>query len=127
MADRRRHLGRQGEEYAVDFLRRQGYLIAGRNVRLAQGEIDIVARQGEVLCLVEVRTRRSPRYGTPEESLTARKRQRLRALAEEYLAGLPEPPLACRIDLVAIEVGSDGSVRRCTLLRNVVEGHGFSL
>lgn len=61
MADRRRHLGRQGEEYAVDCLRRQGSLIAGRNVRLAPGEIDIVAREGEVLCLVEVRTRRSPR------------------------------------------------------------------
>jgi hypothetical protein len=69
-AEYKRQLGRRGEDLATAYLRQQGYVILARNWRCPVGEIDIVAREGEILAFVEVRTRRGDRFGTPEESIT---------------------------------------------------------
>lgn len=74
-------LGRAGEERASRHLRAQGYVILDRNWRCDQGEIDIVAMHDDRLCVVEVKTRRSDRYGHPFEAIDTRKRQRLWRLA----------------------------------------------
>ena len=75
------------------FPRTSGYRVIARNWRCAAGEIDIVARDGPVLAVVEVRTRRGRPYGTPEESLTARKQRKLVELGQTYVqeTGWPGP------------------------------------
>lgn len=77
-------LGKRGEDIATTFLRKKGYLIIARNVRLPEGEIDIVAERSGVLTIFEVKTRSSPRHGMPYEAVDQRKQKRLLRLAEKY-------------------------------------------
>ena len=117
----KRKLGQRGEEIAAGYLRQQGYTILARNWRCPAGEVDIVAREGETLAFVEVRTRRAGgRLGTPEESVTPRKQARMVEVAQTYLqeAGLDDA--AWRLDVVAIEVGGRGEVTRIDLIRCAV-------
>jgi putative endonuclease len=79
-------LGRLGEWRAALFYLMRGYWIAGRNVRLSRGEIDIVARRGRTLVVAEVKTRQSLFAGEGFEAVDRRKREKLIALAGEYLA-----------------------------------------
>ncbi len=116
----RRATGRRGEEIAAAHLVSLGYQILATNVRTRYGELDIVAREGEVLAFIEVRTRRGAGFGSAEESVDWRKRQKLTALAEAYLQPLPEPPPPCRIDVVVVDLGPGGSVRRVELIRDAV-------
>lgn len=119
-SDHRRALGRRGEDVATAYLVGIGYEILGRNVRTRYGELDIVAREGETLVFVEVRCRQNDRLGSPEESVDARKRAKLVALAEAYLATLVEQPPACRIDVVVVEIRG-GAARRLELIRDAVQ------
>jgi putative endonuclease len=80
----RTRLGTRGEELAQRFLQQKGYQILDCNYRCRWGEINIVAHDGDELVFLEVRTRRSADYGTPEESLTDAKLQRLLATAQYY-------------------------------------------
>ena len=100
--------GRRGEELAADCLARVGYTILARNWRCPLGELDIVARDGETLVFVEVRTRRSARFGSPEESVGFSKRQKLSRLAAFYLHrhGLFDVP--ARFDVVAVHLLPSG-------------------
>jgi putative endonuclease len=85
---------------------RQGLTIVGRNFRTRFGEIDLIARDGRTLVFVEVRMRRSTRYGGALESITAAKRARMLAAANGYLAMLGREP-ACRFDVVVMQ-SADG-------------------
>jgi putative endonuclease len=78
-------LGRRGELLAVEYLERAGMRILDRNWRCAEGEIDIVAAERQVLVVCEVKTRSGTRYGTPLEAITRAKRARLRRLAARWL------------------------------------------
>jgi putative endonuclease len=80
-------LGRRGEQIAMEYLERAGMRILDRNWRCAGGEIDIVAAEGQVLVICEVKTRSGTRYGTPLEAITRAKRTRLRRLAALWLVG----------------------------------------
>jgi putative endonuclease len=113
-------LGRRGEDIAADHLARLGYAIGVRNWRCAAGEMDIVAREGETLVFVEVRTRRSRDFGTPEESITASKQARLVEVAQTYMQTMELADVAWRIDVVAIEIGSRGQVQRFNHIHNAV-------
>lgn len=79
-------LGRAGERRAAWFYRLRGYRIAGRNVRLSAGEIDLVARRGRTIAIVEVKTRQSLAAGQGYEAVDRKKRERLVSLATEYTA-----------------------------------------
>ncbi|HOU41061.1 MAG TPA: YraN family protein, partial [Promineifilum sp.] len=81
----RRRLGNWGEGVAAVQLEAKGYAIVARNWRCAVGEIDLVARDGETLVFVEVKTRRGRAYGAPEEALTPRKAQKLLQLGAQYV------------------------------------------
>jgi putative endonuclease len=94
--------GAQAEALAAAFLQARGLAIVARNVRSRFGEIDLVARDGDTLVFVEVRLRRSSRYGGAGESITAAKRARLVAAAETYLATLSHLP-PCRIDAILLD------------------------
>lgn len=98
-------VGWKGEELAAEYLAKRGFQIVGRNLRTSEGEIDLLAQDGECLVFVEVRTRRSREFGTPEESLTPAKMNRLISVAEAYLEGLEKQP-PWRIDIVAIEMAA---------------------
>lgn len=95
-------LGRRGEAIAARHLRQSGLVIVERNWRCAHGEIDIVARQGDELVFVEVKTRSSVAFGHPLEAITPRKLARLRRLAGAWCLAHPEQTGAIRIDAVAV-------------------------
>jgi putative endonuclease len=86
--DPRKALGEFGESLAARFLTDAGYEIVARNARTRLGELDLVARDGEWLCFVEVKTRRSARFGTGSEAVDFRKQVRLRKLATAWLGNL---------------------------------------
>jgi putative endonuclease len=78
-------LGREGEQVAVEYLERVGLRVLDRNWRCADGEIDIVAAERQVMVVCEVKTRSSTAFGTPLEQITRAKRARLRRLASRWL------------------------------------------
>ena len=81
---KRRETGILGEKLAKDYLKKRGYRIRETNYRCPEGEADIIAEHEDCLVFVEVKTRRSLEFGIPEESITAEKRERLRAVAARY-------------------------------------------
>ena len=101
--DRRQALGRRGEDLAAAQLVRDGYRVVDRNYRCPLGEIDLVARDGESVVFVEVKTRSSRAFGTSAEAVSRSKQARLLRLADCYLRerGLGNPP--CRFDVVAVD------------------------
>ena len=94
--------GRRAEQLATDCLRARGYELTQRNYRCKLGEIDIVARDGDVLCFIEVRSRRSASRGHPLETVDRRKQARIIRAAEHYLATQQAGDCAVRFDVVAI-------------------------
>lgn len=115
-------LGRRGEDLAAARLTELGYTLVGRNYRCAHGELDLIARLGDVWVFVEVRTRRGSRFGTPEESITPRKQAHLIAAAQHYLQAHALAEVPWRIDAVAIAVGPGGQVDRIDVIENAVSG-----
>jgi putative endonuclease len=120
-ADARRGLGALGEELAARRLAAAGYEIVTRNWRCQAGELDLVARHGECLVLVEVRTRRGTVLGPPEESITPAKQARLVTLAETYVQAVDWPG-DWRIDVVAVELDRGGRLLRVDHYENAVTG-----
>ena len=108
MPSGRSKLGTQGERIAAAHLESLGLVVEDRNYRTRFGEVDLIARDGEERVFVEVRTKRSTAFGTPEESLTPRKQARLIHAAEEYLAERGLAWASWRVDLVAITLQPDG-------------------
>jgi putative endonuclease len=119
---RRKAVGDEGERLAVDFLKKKGYRILETNYRCRSGEIDIVARQGEALVFIEVRTKTNVSFGLPEESISFTKRQHLEASAESYLQENSQDPPSWRIDLVAVELDADNRLKRIEQIQNAFEG-----
>ncbi len=100
--------GLQGERIAEKFLREKGLKIIARRFRTRSGEIDLIAMDGDEVVFVEVKARHSRRYGAPEESVTYTKRTHLRTVAFAYLAAKHLTRARFRIDVIAVELGSDG-------------------
>jgi putative endonuclease len=97
-----RALGIAGEDIAARFLERAGWRIVERNVRYREGELDIIAARDGVLAFVEVKTRRSRAYGSPAESVTYRKRVRIRGMAARYLSERKPRADAVRFDVIEV-------------------------
>ena len=106
---KRRDTGILGEKLAKDFLKKRGYRILETNYRCPEGEIDIVAKHKGSLVFIEVRTKTSLEFGSPEESITPTKRERMRATASHYRQTHNNLPLLWRIDVVAVELNQEGS------------------
>ena len=114
-------VGRRGEELARVLLKKRGYKVLETNVRGHFGEIDIVARKDKCHVFVEVRTRTGDGFGTPEESITRRKRDKMVTCALDYVASHQELHDACwRIDVVAIELDEEGRQTRAELIEGAV-------
>ena len=101
--DQRQAMGKRGEDLACAELEKRGYVIVDRRFRTRCGELDIVARDGGVLVFVEVKARSGGNFGTPFESVTWKKRQRLSQMAASYLCVKRlSAVVACRFDVVSI-------------------------
>ncbi|HEX9671331.1 MAG TPA: YraN family protein [Thermoanaerobaculia bacterium] len=99
--------GRAGEDQAVRWLERQGYRILDRNVVNRGGEIDVVARDGDTICFVEIKARGGAAYGAALAAVTPAKQRRLARAAALHLAlhGLSG---ACRFDVLGLDWTADG-------------------
>ena len=104
-------VGQFGEDLAVQHLSECGMRVLERNWRCRDGEIDVVAVDGNVLAFVEVKTRSRLGFGTPAEAITARKLSRMRRLAARWLGEHPDAGRwdAVRLDVVSVvRLGPDG-------------------
>jgi putative endonuclease len=101
--DARQQLGRDGEATARAALQSRGYVILAERFRVAHGEIDVVARDGETIVFVEVKTRRADRYGGGSAAITWRKQRTIVRVAEAFLAQGRLQHLPCRFDVVVVD------------------------
>ena len=117
---KRRETGILGEGLARDFLAERGYEILEANYRSPYGEIDLSARHRDYLVFIEVRTKKSHAFGSPEESITRAKKARIIATAWHYLESQPQPSRLWRIDAVAVEVDGKNRPLRIEIIENAV-------
>jgi len=103
-------VGKRGEDEAAAFLGGKGYTILQRNFRCSEGELDIVARQRDVLVFVEVKTSSGDAFGPPQEWVDRRKQAQIGRVAQVYLQQLEDEP-DCRFDVVAVQIQQDGQAR----------------
>ncbi|MDF1498903.1 MAG: YraN family protein [Anaerolineales bacterium] len=113
-------LGSWGEEQAVRFLLRNGYRVIERNFRVWEGEIDVITERDGRIVFVEVKTRSSDLFGSPEESLSSRKQIRLYRAGCRYLElkSLLDKPF--QFDLIAIECTPSRQIERFTHYEDIV-------
>src|SRR5215212_2125386 len=110
--NQRQGVGRRGEDLAARHLQQLGLRVLERNVRLPDGEIDLVAQEGEELVFVEVKTRIGDAETAPDVAVTASKLERLGRLADAYTTRLGTPDQDWRVDVVAVVLGRDGRIVR---------------
>ncbi len=103
----RQVIGAWGEDQAAEYLIKQGLTILERNYRTREGEVDLIARDGDTLIFVEVKTRTNQEFGYPEEAVTEEKIEHIHNVAEDYLVEHLEVT-DWRIDVIAIQ-GKPGS------------------
>ncbi len=104
-------IGKRGEKLAAKHLKRAGYRILERNVTLGRFEIDIIAREGDTIAFVEVKTRRSNAFLEPEVNVTPTKQQHIRRAAAIYIDRQNDPTMYYRFDIVSIVLPDEGKPR----------------
>ena len=119
MPDRRQQFGEAGEALAARLLSKRGYKILETNHRNPLGEIDLIARDGDTLVFVEVKTRQSLHFGNPKWAVTPRKQRKLSMVALYYLKTTGQSQSKARFDVVAIH--SAGPRPEIELVRNAFE------
>lgn len=110
--DRRQAVGRLGEELAARFLEEKGFQVVERNFRCRLGELDLIGWDKQTLVFVEVRTRSSTSFASPEESVNQRKQQRLRRLAAWYQAAIIRHEVDCRFDVITVLLSKAGKIQK---------------
>ncbi|CAM4349495.1 UPF0102 protein [Paenibacillus macerans] len=107
--DERKARGREAEQAAGDYLNTLGYTILKRNWRCRSGELDLIAKDGHTIVIVEVRSRshRAAAFGTPAESITPRKIKQVRDTAAVYLHQTGQTLADVRFDVVAVTYGPE--------------------
>ena len=114
-------LGTFVERVAIAHLEEKGYRIRETNFRVREGEIDIVAEQGDTLVFVEVKTRRGDAMGSAKESIGWRKAQSLLLAAQAYEERHEELPPGRRIDVIAIDLDADGELLSVEHIESAIE------
>lgn len=102
MLNASQRFGKKAEDLAARHLKRHGYKLITRNYRTKVGEIDIIAREGRTLVFIEVKARRSSRYGSPKAAVTARKQHQIAKAALWYLKETGQMQAKARFDVVAV-------------------------
>jgi len=115
---KRRDVGVLGEKIAANYLKKQGYRVHETNFRCREGEIDIIAEKDDCLVFVEVRSRTSNSFGSPAESITPAKVERLIVLGQIYIESHTNLPSSSRIDVVTVELTAGNKVSRIETIEN---------
>ncbi|MDY0133094.1 MAG: YraN family protein [Desulforegulaceae bacterium] len=116
--------GNKAEKFACSFLRSKKYKIILRNFRTKFGEIDIIAKDGDVLCFVEVKFRKNSDFGLPEDFVDLRKQKKIIKTAKIYLAQNQVSDINVRFDVVAVEPGEKGSYK-ARLIQDGFQGGNY--
>ena len=106
MTRERLELGERGEALAFEKIKGMGYTHIVRNYRCRLGEVDLVAKDGDVLVFIEIKTRRGRPLGFAKEAVNARKRKQLSKVALSYMKANGCNDVSARFDVVAVSVGS---------------------
>jgi putative endonuclease len=115
-----KELGLRGEQEAARLLKKRGYKILEKNFRSRLGEVDIVAREGETIVFVEVKTRASENFGSPKEAIDTRKRRRIIRASLDYLnRSRAYGDRGIRFDVVTVE--KKGGRFTAELMKNAFE------
>jgi putative endonuclease len=112
-------MGKAGEDIAVAYLKTEGYTILDRNYRCLFGEVDIVARDGDAIVFVEVKSRRSDRFGDPQMAVGVEKQKKLCRISMKYLQDRRLYPCNARFDVVAVKMFPSGN--QVEVIRNAFE------
>jgi putative endonuclease len=110
-------LGAYGENQACKYLKKKGYQILKKDFRCKIGQIDIIARDGDTLCFIEVKCRSSCSFGQPEEAITWKKKQRIKKIAEYYMLRKRITNTDIRYDAVSI-LEPDDDKKQISLIKN---------
>jgi putative endonuclease len=113
------YLGKSGEELAVDLLKQNGYKIIAKNYRTKLGEIDIVANEKDTVCFIEVKTRRSDRFGSPQEAVLSSKQRQISKAALNFLKDNNLLDRNARFDVVSVVLTGDKP--KLDLIKNAFE------
>lgn len=117
-----RERGREAEAAAARWLEGQGFEVLARNHATRRGEVDLVCREGETLCFVEVRSRAAGGLLDPVQTITPRKARRVAAAAADWAARNRALERPMRFDVVAVRIGPGGS--EFELLRGAFDASG---
>ncbi len=98
----KQYVGQAGEKAAAALLRKEGFRIIEYNFKTPLGEIDMIAEEDDVLCFVEVKTRRSATFGGPAEAVTPRKQHQIAKVAAVYMSRNCPGGRTCRFDVVTV-------------------------
>ena len=107
MQTKQQKLGEKGESLAARFLKKNGYKIIEQNYRTQLGEIDIIAKEKKTIVFVEVKSRRSTRFGNPKWAVTPQKQRKISMVALYYLKTTEQTNAKARFDVVAITANRD--------------------
>ncbi len=114
-------MGKQGEGIAVKFLRRKGYKIIEKNYRCALGEMDIIAEDSGVLSFIEVKTRISTEFGSPQAAVGVSKQKKIIKTAQNYLTHKGLHGIDCRFDVVAVRFSAKQHLENIELIKNAFQ------
>jgi len=107
MQNQRQKFGRKAESLAAWYLKKNGYKVVEQNYRTPLGEIDIIAKEKKTIVFVEVKARRSLRYGSPKWAVTPRKQRKISMVALQYLKATRQGDAHARFDVVTVSVNQD--------------------
>jgi len=102
LSDYKKRVGNKGESIAEDYLKRKGYEIIHRNYRCRLGEIDIIAKDDDTIVFIEVRTKQNRNYGTPQDSVTPMKMDKISKTALSFIQGKNLTGFSYRFDFIAV-------------------------
>ncbi len=103
--------GKRGEDIASSFLEKNNYKIIAKNYKTRLGEVDIIAKDREVFCFIEVRARRNSSFCMPEESIVSRKQTQISKAALSYIRMHQLEDRPARFDIIAVLIQEDGGIK----------------
>jgi len=111
--------GKLGEVLALGYLKKKGYRIVETNYRCGLGELDIIAVEGKTIVFIEVKSRKTAKFGPPQAAVGLQKQRKISMLAKNYLKEKRLSDVKARFDVVAVTFDSEKP--KIELIRNAFE------